>query len=294
MMFLTDQHIHTIQLVLQQQEGITEPLTINRTVSGGSINTCYQLKAGNLYFLKINDALKFPDMFRAEAEGLKLIRETNTIHVPNVIAHGNSGTEQFLLMRWIESGRNSTYVQEDLGRQLAAMHQHTAAQFGLDHNNYMGSLTQSNRVHSDWTDFFIAERLEPQIKIAVQKGLVSGSLHSDFQLLFSRLNNLYPREKPALVHGDLWSGNYMISASGEPLLIDPAAAFAHREVDIAMSTLFGGFDADFYRAYNEVFLLENAWEQRLDLWNLYPLLIHLNLFGAGYLQQVKSCLKRYL
>jgi protein-ribulosamine 3-kinase len=292
-MFLSGHLIRAIELVLQQQ-GLKEPLRVIRTVSGGSINKVYQLKAGNFYFLKVNDAHKFPGMFLAEAEGLKLIRQTNSIGVPQVIAHGESNGEQFLLMHWIENGHNSSGAQADLGRQLAAMHRYKGTQFGLDHNNYMGSLTQSNTFHAAWTDFFIRERLQPQLNIAIQKGLADSSLNKDFQNLFSRLDTLYPHEAPSLVHGDLWSGNYMISSSGEPVLIDPAVAYAHREVDIAMSALFGGFDADFYHAYNEVFPLEKGWEKRIDLWNLYPLLVHLNLFGTGYLHQVKSSLKEFL
>ena len=174
------------------------------------------------------------------------------------------------------------------------MHRNSAEQFGLDHDNYMGSLVQSNRGHGTWTEFFIQERLVPQVAIAKNHGLINAILLDQFETLYTMLDQLCPQEKPALIHGDLWSGNYMIDRMQQPVLIDPAIAYSNREADLAMTTLFGGFQNSFYEAYNEAYPLQNDWQNRLDLWNLYPLLIHLNLFGLSYLSQIKQILKRYL
>jgi fructosamine-3-kinase len=294
-MFLSGQLFHSIQHLLRKKEENNELLRVIKRVSGGSINDCYRIMLGKKdFFVKVNVTENYPNMFLAEAQGLKLLAESHTIKVPEVIAQGVAGREQFLVLEWIEQGSSTDNAQEELGIKLAALHQNTAPQFGLEYPNYMGSLTQSNNYHLSWTDFFIVERLEPQVKIGVEKGMIYTNLLLQFTNLFKRLDQLYPHEKPALVHGDLWSGNYLINTTGEPVLIDPAVAFVHREVDIAMTSLFGGFDPAFYQSYNESFPLEKGWEKRADLWNLYPLLVHVNLFGGSYLQQVQSCLNQFL
>jgi len=233
-------------------------------------------------------------MFLAEAEGLKLLGQAGAVRVPSVIAHGAAGMEQFLLLEWIDRGQTDTFTQGLLGRQLAGLHGHSHKSFGLEYDNYIGSLPQKNTFCSFWTDFYVSQRLQPQLQSAVDKGLVSSVLKNEFENLFKRLDKLYPPEKPALIHGDLWSGNYVVSLSGEPVLIDPAVSYGHREADIAMTTLFGGFTKEFYQSYNESFPLEAQWEERLDLWNLYPLLVHVNLFGSGYLGSLQQALRKYL
>jgi fructosamine-3-kinase len=130
--------------------------------------------------------------------------------------------------------------------------------------------------------------------MGVESGWFSNSELSQFERLYHKLPGLFPKEKPRLVHGDLWSGNYLIDQDSNPVLIDPAAYFGHREVDIAMTRLFGGFDEAFYKSYNEVFPLETGWKDRIDLYNLYPLLIHVNLFGSGYVQQVKRIIAKWV
>jgi fructosamine-3-kinase len=140
----------------------------------------------------------------------------------------------------------------------------------------------------------VEERLKPQISLAKQQGLITAAEVKQFAQLFELLDGLYPKEDPALVHGDLWSGNYLIDGAQQPVLIDPAVAYAHREADIAMTTLFGGFQDAFYAAYQEVFPLQAAWRERIHLWNLYPLMVHVNLFGTSYLAMVKNSLGRYV
>lgn len=292
-MFLTENIIEAVTVVLAQHTGAQNKLQVVKTISGGSINQCFQIKyCNNLYFLKINSSIKFPAMFMAEAEGLKRIELANAVNVPAVIGYGNAAHEKFLILEWIEEGDNTAFSQQKLGRALALLHQHSNSQFGLDHNNYMGSLPQSNTQYSSWTDFFIYERLKPQVEIGRAKGFLNQDVLKQFGNLYEKLDTLYPKENPSLVHGDLWSGNYMIDKFNTPVLIDPAIFYANREVDIAMTMLFGGFPQSFYEAYNEVFPLQDGWKARIGLWNLYPLLIHLNLFGSSYLPEIKEILKR--
>ena len=181
----------------------------------------------------------------------------------------------------------------DFGHSLAALHRHSSGFYGLDHGNYMGSLTQTNTKHPDWSSFFIEERLERQLIRAKNSGYFSTEDVVRFQRLFSQFKTLCPAEKPSLVHGDLWGGNYLVSGQGRACLIDPAVYYGHREVDIAMSTLFGGFDPEFYSSYNEVFPMEKGWRERLDIYNLYPLLVHLNLFGSGYLGSIERIIRKF-
>lgn len=294
-MFLNEHLTGAINIAIKSYMGIEASTRFIRPVTGGNINSCYQIEYGKeMFFLKLNSSKKLPAMFIAEAEGLKRIRQTSTIQVPEAICYGSSADEQFLVLEWIESGIGSDISQENLGRGLAQLHESTQMQFGLDHDNYMGSLAQLNNSHYSWNDFFIKQRLKPQIEFAKNKGLLAAEILDQFELLYNKLDSLYPAEKPALVHGDLWSGNYLINNSAQAVLIDPAISYSNREVDIAMTTLFGGFSKCFYDAYNEVFPLQKGWEQRLDLWNLYPLLIHVNLFGTSYLNGVKHNLAKFI
>ncbi|RXF72338.1 fructosamine kinase family protein [Arcticibacter tournemirensis] len=294
-MFISEQLLYTINQTLKQSQRLSGPLSVAGVIHGGSINRCFRLKSGKeSFFLKVNSQRDYPEMFMKEAMALKLLDSTHSILVPQVISYGAAGDEQFLLLQWINTGANTSRAQERLGEGLAALHHHSASGFGLDYTNYMGSLIQSNRPHAEWVDFFVEERLKPQVKIAADKWLIDQDTINKFNLLFCRMKEFLPEVKPALVHGDLWSGNYMIGEGETPVLIDPAIAYANRECDIAMSKLFGGFDEIFYESYNHHFPLEKNWNERTDLWNLYPLLIHLNLFGRSYLAAIKAALKRYL
>jgi fructosamine-3-kinase len=155
----------------------------------------------------------------------------------------------------------------------------------------MGSLKQSNKKHTTWSAFFVEERLKKQVSLS--SGYFSTSDHTAFERLYGRLDKLLPVESPAMLHGDLWGGNYMVASDGKPCLIDPAVYYGHREADIAMTTLFGGFDDSFYTSYDQEYRLEKGWQERLDIFKLYPLLIHLNLFGSGYLESILSILRRF-
>lgn len=293
-MFLTEQTVNVISATLKRKYGNSGNVEIIQPVSGGSVNECYKIKFNKaLFFVKLNSSQRFPNMFMAEAEGLKRIGSTNTIKVPQAMAVGHAGDEQFLVLEWIDHGNSDDLSQAKLGQLLGQLHRNTSKSFGLDHQNYMGALTQTNNWHSSWTTFYIEERLCPQVDLAYKKGLLTPVMLKQFESLYAKLNSLYAEEPPAFVHGDLWSGNYIVDQSQQPVLFDPAISFSNRETDIAMTTLFGGFSSSFYDAYHEVFPLQGGWQQRLDLWNLYPLLIHVNLFGQSYVRQVNHTLNKF-
>lgn len=275
-----------------QEEALIEE-TI--AVGGGSINAAYRLNyGGKFFFLKYNDASRFPQMFEKEALGLKLLNTSHSLRIPQIIGQSSRGQTSFLLLEFIEQKQPDKQFWENFGQGLANLHRNTAKTFGLNHTNYIGSLQQDNTPEKSWTDFFIRLRLQPQINLAKQRALLSAQTLADFDKLFERLPSLFPEEAPALLHGDLWSGNFLCSQSGEAVLIDPAVYYGHREMDIGMSKLFGGFSPRFYEAYNAAWPLEKGWQQRVDLCNLYPLLVHVNLFGGGYVSQLEACLRKYV
>lgn len=264
-------------------------------VGGGSINDAYRLQTdAGRFFVKVNSADRFPSMFEAEADGLRRLKAAGALRVPEPIAHGEDHDDAFLLLEWIEGGLRTEAFWEAFGRGLARLHGHSAERFGLERDNYIGSLKQVNTPEADWPAFFIKHRLEPQLRMARDRRRVEAGMSFRFERLFARLDRLFPAEPPALLHGDLWSGNFLCDAEGRPVLIDPAVYFGHREMDLAMTRLFGGFDAAFHSAYHSERPLERGWEERIDLCYLYPLLVHVNLFGGGYVQQVEAVLRRFV
>ncbi len=264
-------------------------------VSGGDISSAFMLTANReRYFMKVNSQSAYPLMFERESEGLAAIRQSQTVAVPRVILHGVFEDNAFLVLAWVETGSKSSKALAVLGQQLAAMHCCTASHYGFEHDNYMGSLPQRNTKHINWADFFINERLQPMVQIAIDRNQLTTRQASLFDSLYARLPQLFDEEQPALLHGDLWGGNYLVDTESKPYLIDPAVSYGHREFDLAMTTLFGGFSFDFYAAYQEAYPLAPGWQQRTALWNLYPLLLHLNLFGSSYLSQVMDSVNMYL
>lgn len=288
-----------IKLALEQEFaalGSEKPKIVKFSkVYGGSINRSFKFETpGRNYFVKINSHSRFPEMFEKEAMGLDLLRSANAIKIPQFLSQGAVGDEAYLILEFIESSSESTNFWEDFGRQLATLHQHSAENFGLGKDNYVGSLIQDNSFKENWADFFIENRLQAQLKMAADQHLVEADLLNKFDRLFAKIDDYFPEEKPSLLHGDLWSGNFMVGANGEPVVMDPAVYYGHREMDLAMTHLFGGFHARFYQAYHEAFPLANGWEKRIELCNLYPLLVHVNLFGGSYLSRVKNSLNRLI
>ncbi len=263
-------------------------------VSGGSINETFTISTNTgKFFVKKNSASLYPEMFEKEAWGLQILSEKSLLKVPEVIATGQSENTAFLILEHIESGKRGSGFWDRFAKGLAQLHKNSADYFGLDHDNYIGSLHQSNVKHDNWIDFFRTERLEKQVKLARDNGRMGKADVSTFENFYRKLPDIFPDEPPALIHGDLWGGNYMVNGNGEATIIDPAVYYGHREMDLGMSQLFGGFDSKLYEAYQRYFPLEKGWQMRMDYCNLYPLMVHVNLFGGGYLNSVQSILRKF-
>jgi fructosamine-3-kinase len=264
-------------------------------VGGGSINDTYQVitNSGNRFFVKLNSAVDYPSLFVFEQQGLEALAATRLIRTPGVIATGVAGSYQVLVLEWIEQGLKSTDFWESFGRQLAALHGTTQEGFGFAYNNYMGALPQYNEPMANWCDFFIQRRLEPQLKLALDGQLMTSQQVRLFEGLYKVLPSIFPVHAPGLLHGDLWSGNFLCSDDQQPVLIDPAVYYGHPAVDMAMTTLFGGFDRAFYDSYFYYAPPVPNYREQWEVCNLYPLLIHLNLFGKGYLPDILRTIERY-
>lgn len=263
-------------------------------VGGGSINDCYQVNTGNTQlFLKVNSATKYPDLFQLEKGGLEFLESIRIIRVPAVVSCDNAGGSQFLLMEWIEWTAPTPGFWETFGEQLATLHCVTQAHFGFSTNNYMGSLPQSNLVAATWAGFFNEQRLTPLLRLASGRNLLTAMHLRSFEKLMQHMGEIFNEEAPALLHGDLWSGNFLCDSRQQPVLVDPAVYFGHRSMDLAMTRLFGGFPRSFYDAYAFHFPLPANAEEQFDICNLYPLLVHLILFGQSYRPQIEATLERY-
>lgn len=284
---------YNFHAILQNALNKEVTVTASGFVTGGFINKTYWLETseGKL-FLKLNNAAQFPDMLQKEARGLALLQHTNTVSVPQVIAVGLFEDLQYLVLAFIEKGyRNNTYW-ETFARQIAGLHQVTNATFGLVENNFIGSLPQINTPEVDWLTFFIEQRLMVQAQIALDKGLIDRWLVNKLEALAYKLPSYIDSVKPSLLHGDLWHGNYMINKDGNPMVIDPAVYFGCSEMEIAFTELFGRMDDRFYHAYFEQNPSTEGYELRSDIYNLYPLLVHVNLFGQSYVAGIEQVLSR--
>lgn len=308
---------HWVEQALGRRIRSTAPL------HGGDIHQASRLalEDGSSVFLKWNRS-PTPGMFEAEANGLALLagekpeiragdqgaqkpdadlahpdpkaagRESNGDgpRIPRVLAVDDA----FLVLEYVEPlSRPDDRAQRAFGAALARLHRRTAPKFGLDHSNWIGSLPQSNRFHAAWGAFFTLERILPQVERGARGGLFPASAVRSVERGADRMDAVFPNEPPALVHGDLWSGNALYDGQGTGVLIDPAVHFGHREMDLAMTRLFGGFSEAFHEGYQAAYPLEAGAEERTSLCQLYPLLVHANLFGGGYVARCRTLLARW-
>lgn len=269
------------------------PFRVERrqALSGGCINTAYRLQGlAQDYFVKLNrrDALS---MFQAEAAGLEAIAASATLRVPQPICWGEAGDSAYLVLEYLSLKPAREDTMAALGRQLALLHRVTAERFGWHRNNTIGATPQINTWCRNWLTFWRRHRLGYQLELAARNGY-RGELQNRGDRLLAEFQSLFRDYAPipALVHGDLWSGNVAADERGGPLVFDPAVYFADRETDLAMTELFGGFPARFYDAYAEIYPLDQGYRVRKKLYNLYHILNHLNLFGRGYLAQAHHLL----
>jgi fructosamine-3-kinase len=257
-------------------------------VGGGCISRTLRLTLadGGRVFLKIAESHD-PALLAAEAASLELLRATGTVRVPAVLAQ----QDDLLLLEWLEPGTGDPAAWAGLGRALAALHRSRGAWGGVP-DNFIGALPQSNAPAEDWASFWAARRLEPQLRLAGAH--LGPEDRRRFAALLPRLPDLLgvgEAEGPSLLHGDLWSGNVHLLASGGAALVDPASCYGHREVDLAMAELFGGFAPAFRAAYEEAWPLAADWPRRRAVYQLYYLLVHVNLFGSGYLTRTRETLR---
>ena len=269
----------------------------NHGIGGGSINTAVRV-SGRLggdaveYFIKTNH-VGFGDMFAAEAEGLQEMAGSNSIRVPQVICHGEAGPQCYIVMEFLPLSAGCDACL--LGEQLAAMHRVTAERYGWRRHNTIGSTPQHNTQTHDWIEFWRTQRLGYQLELAARNGY-GGELQTLGQRLMADCPALFSGYTPvaSMLHGDLWSGNYGGLADATPVLFDPAFYYGDREAELAMTTLFGGFSADFYAAYNNAWLLDEGYAVRRTFYNLYHIINHANLFGGGYHSQAIDMLQQIL
>ena len=261
-------------------------------LGGGSISTAYKatLADGRTIFTKVHP--QFPDMFQKEASGLRELALANAIRIPEVLYVDTT----LLILNFLPVAaiRNRKLFFEQFGRSFARLHRHTAPLFGYGEDNYIGSTPQKNLPRTNsWREFYWFHRLLYQFRLAEQNRYVNETMRALFLKLEQQLEEVLPDdgEPPALLHGDLWNGNFLCLENDEPAIIDPSVYYGHREADLGMTLLFGGFSEHFYGAYNEDYPLRKGWEQRMEIYKLYHLMNHLNLFGEGYYGQVMNVLK---
>lgn len=280
-----------LQTSLEQHLGT--PITAVQHVSGGDINEAAQVTtASATYFLKWN--IHAPaGMFPAEAQGLALLQQAGGLRTPTVI----QVTASYLLLEWLplHSHKAAASTAEQLGAGLAALHQYRQPAHGLDHDNFIGRLPQPNTPEIDWLTFYREHRLRFQMTLARKNGYLPVEREKLLTKLLDKLPDLLPVEvNPSLLHGDLWGGNYAALTDGTPVIYDPAVYYGHREVEIAFTELFGGFSSRFYAAYNAAYPLEPGYQERKALYQLYPILVHLNLFGGSYGAQADQIAQKYV
>jgi fructosamine-3-kinase len=275
------------------EDALKKSVSSVMSLGGGSISTAMKatLCDGEIVFVKVSPQQK--DMFSKEANGLRELAKADAIKIPAV----KFVDEKILVLEFLPptSPPNRKVFFEKFGREFAALHRCTSSSFGFFENNYIGSTPQKNLPFSlSWKEFYSDRRLQYQFLLAEKNGYANAELRRCFDALGRHMDELVPDdgEPPALLHGDLWAGNFLCIDGGRPAIIDPAVYYGHREADIAMTMLFGGFGDSFYASYAEAYPLNPGWQKRMELYKLYHLFNHLNLFGEGYYGQVVGTMRR--
>ena len=265
-----------------------------RAIQGGSINEAFYVQTEDAEFFMKFHAQSPKVFFKSEAIGLRMIKETGTISVPNYLSYSDQPGNAFLLLEWIE-GEKTEQTEEMFGHKLAELHQSYGRMHGFQNDTYIGLLPQPNELNSNWLEYYRKFRLGSQMEQGIANGVIKGSRLKKLEKLLDRLDEWIPRfVEPSHLHGDLYNGNWIVGPGGEPYIVDPSFLYGDRHLEIAYSELFGGLPKKFYDAYNESFPLRKDYEDIKALYQLYYLLAHLNLFGEAYGNSVDQILQKYV
>ncbi len=265
-------------------------------VGGGESSDAWrvELDDATLVFAKTNSSA-LPGLFPTEADGLERLAATASVRVPRVLGLGDDDTGRFIVLNWIEPGRPDADHDDELGGELADLHRTSAPYFGLDRDTITGRRRQPNAWCDTWAELYGEYRLRPTLRLAVDAGRLSAPTVERIERVIARLPDLVgPPEPPALIHGDLWGGNALVDSDGRPWLIDPAVSYSHREMDLAMMRLFGGFGPRVFEAYEARYPLSDGWRERVELYQLFPLLVHtLHPSPDAYVGAVNEIARHY-
>ena len=271
---------------------LTREIVAAHPIQGGDISSAFRIETeGTQAFLKIHSGDNGRAMFDAEVDGLKAIANASAVSTPNVLGIGQLDGDAYLLLEYHEPRNGTDSDWELLGRQLAELHSIALSTYGYDSDNFIGSLPQTNGKTDDWYEFFSSSRIDPMMDLASE--YLTDEDRANWEALRAKLSDILIAERPCLIHGDLWNGN-VIHTEDVPMLIDPAVCWAEREMDIAMSRLFGGFPDAFYNAYDEALpMTKDGLEERIKIYQLYYLLVHVVLFGKSYVGSVRGVFEMF-
>lgn len=282
-----------IEEELKKSSGKTLRIRETHPIMGGDSHLAWKLTTDTRnYFLKTSKNNPAA-LFKTEFNGLQLLTHAKAISIAQPIAFGKINDNDYLLLEFIEKSPVSNHFWKDFAQGIANLHRTSNNFFGLKEDNFIGPLPQQNTASDTWSDFFISQRIQPLIKKCIDQNILKKDYIAKTQQLYKEIPNIFPKEAPSLLHGDLWGGNFLCGPSGNPYLFDPAVYYGHREIDLAMTRLFGGFDRKFYWHYNDFFPLSPDWQKRIPICQLYPLLVHSVLFGGGYIQQARRIMEEY-
>lgn len=289
--------LKSIERLIQNNLGTERSITAAKRVSGGCIADAFQIVLDDATVLFVKVSLGQDNDFDAELNGLEALRSTNTIAIPKVVASQTDDSIGILILEWIQSSSPQAEFWPRFGHKIAQLHlaNQSIDQFGFSENNFIGATDQRNTWRDNWPEFFAEFRLAFQGDLALSKGLIDVSQRKGLESLIDNLPSLLASDttSPALLHGDLWSGNFICDANQNPVLFDPAVYFGHHECEFGITTLFGGFDSAFYEAYHDVIPKDDGTTQRVEIYQLYHLLNHLNLFGRSYWSACRAILSKY-
>ncbi len=272
------------------EKEINQKILEIQPMAGGDINQVFLCNLKNQQVvIKLNITDQFPLIFEKENKGLELLAKS-TFRIPKTICYGNFKKYSYLILEYITHGKINWEI---FGEKLAHLHKKNSSKFGLDYDNYIGSIIQKNSYENTWEEFYINQRIIYLTSIARDKGLLRKNDIKKIETLCNKINELIPETTPCLIHGDLWSGNLISDSKNEPVLIDPAVYYGHPEMDWSMLSLFGNYPTIAIERYNEINTIEKGFENRKEVHQLYPLLVHLILFGKVYYKSVMSIIEKF-